>query len=80
MSFMFEVLSESPADLSRESLIGESVTRFGGCLARREEPGMIGVGSICLTYEFSDRLVAEQAASCLREHGEHVEEPVDYGD
>jgi hypothetical protein len=80
MSVMFEVLYKSPPDSRREAVISESVSRFGGCLTCREDPDVLGAGPICLTYEFGDRSVAEEAASCLRSRGEHVEGPVDYGD
>ena len=80
MSFMFEVLYKSPSDTRRETVISESISQFGGSLTSREEPDVAGVGPVCLTFEFDDLRVAEQAASCLRSHGEHVEGPVDYGD
>ncbi len=80
MSFMFEVLYKSPSDILREADISESVSHFGGCLTAREEPDNEGVGPVCLTFEFKDRGVAEEAASCLRSRGVHVEGPVDYGD
>lgn len=80
MSFMFEVICKSPADTRREASIAESVGQFGGSLACREEPDVIGASPVCLTYEFDDLRVAEQAASCLRSRGEHVEGPVNYGD
>jgi len=79
MSFMFELLYKSPTDTRRETAISESVSQFGGSLTCREEPDVIGAGPVCLTYEFDDLDVAEQAASCLRSRGEHVEGPVDYG-
>jgi hypothetical protein len=80
MSFMFEVLYKSPPDSRREALISECVSRFGGRLTYREEPEAVSTGPVCLTYEFGDWTVAEQAASCLRREGEHVEGPMDYGD
>ncbi len=80
MSYMFEVLYKSPSDARREATISEYVAPFGGNLTCREEPDVIGIGPVCLTYEFDDLGVAEQAASRLRSRGEHVEGPVDYGD
>ncbi len=80
MSYMFEVLYKSPSDPRRETEISEAVGQFGGNLTCREDPDLIGAGPVCLTYEFVDARVAEQAASCLRSRGEHVEGPVDYGD
>jgi hypothetical protein len=77
---MLEVLYKSPPDARREAAITESVNQFGGSLSCREEPDMAGAGPVCLTYEFEDLRVAEQAATCLRSRGEHVEGPVDYGD
>jgi hypothetical protein len=80
MSFMFEVLYKAPPDTRREAAILESVSQFGGSLSCREEPDGIEAGPICLTYEFDDLQMAEQAASCLRLRGEHIEGPADYGD
>lgn len=80
MSFMFEVLYKAPPDLRREAAISGRVGQFGGRLTYREEPDAGGTGPVCLTYEFSDLSVARQAASCLRQEGEHVEGPTDYGD
>jgi hypothetical protein len=80
MSFMFEVLYKSPPDSRREAAIATCISPYGGRLTYREEPDVVGVGPVCLTYEFSDLTGAQQAASCLREQGEHVEGPVDYGD
>ena len=80
MSFMFEVMYKSPKDMGREAAISESVGQHGGNLTCREEPDVIGSGPVCLTFEFDNLLVAEQAAACLRSRGEHVEGPVDYGD
>jgi len=79
MSFMFEVLYKSPSDPGREAALSERIGRFGGRLTYREEPD-VGVGPVCLTFEFNDYQVAEEAASSLRSQGEHVEGPVDYGD
>ena len=80
MSYMFEILYKSPSDSRREAAISESIDQFGGNLTCREGPDVIGTGPVCLTYEFDDLRVAEQAATCLRSRGEHVEGPVDYGD
>jgi len=80
MSFMFEVLYKSPQDPRREAGISERIGQFGGRLTFREEPDGVGAGPICLTYEFNDLQVAQEAASSLRSQGEHVEGPMDYGD
>ena len=80
MSFMFEVLYQSPSDRRREAVISDRIGQFGGRLTYREEPDGVGVGPVALTYEFGDLQVAHQAASSLRAQGEHVEGPVDYGE
>ena len=56
----------------------DRVARFGGHLDFREEPPG-AQGSVCLTYEFDQLDRAEAAAETLRQAGEHVEGPVDYG-
>ncbi len=78
MSFMFEVLYKPPSDPQREMSISESVGAYGGSLTCREDPDGVGQGPVCLTYEFDDIQVAEQAADCLRSRGEQG--PVNYGD
>ncbi len=80
MSYMFEVLYKSPSDPRREAAISERISQLGGRFTYREEPDVVGVGAVCLTFEFSDLQLAQQAAACLRSQGEHVEGPVDYGD
>ena len=80
MSVMFEVLYQSPSDPRREAVISERVREFGGHLTYREEPDAVGVGAVCLTFEFDDFRVAQEAASRLRSQGEHVEGPMDYGE
>jgi len=79
MSFMFEVYYKAPVDRQREASLTDRVARFGGHLDFREEtPG--ARGSVCLTYESDHLDRAEAAAETLRQGGEHVEGPVDYGD
>jgi hypothetical protein len=80
MSVMFEVLYKSPSDPRRESIISESVGKFGGRLTYREEPDGVGAGPICLTYEFNGFEEAQEAAARLRSQGEHVEGPMEYGE
>ena len=80
MSFMFEVLYQSPSDRRREAVISDRIGQFGGRLTYREEPDEVEAGPVSLTYEFGDLQVAHQAASSLRAQGEHVEGPVDYGE
>jgi hypothetical protein len=79
MSFMFEVYYKPPADAVKESALARQVTALGGRLDYREEPGEDGRGGICLTFEFDNLDAARRAAAKLREQGEHIEGPVDYG-
>jgi hypothetical protein len=76
---MFEVYYRTPADPQLEATLTARVTSLGGRLSYREAPEESGKGGVCLTYEFEDRDRAEEAAAVLREQGEHVEGPVDYG-
>ncbi len=77
MSFMFEVYYQPPANSAKETAVTSRVASLGGLLDYREEA--TEKTGVCLTYEFDDRETAEQAASVLRQFGEHVEGPVDYG-
>ena len=79
MSYMFEVYYRPPADPSKESALAERVSSFGGRLDYREAPGMGEPGGVCLTFEFEDWGRALAAAEALRQQGEHVEGPADYG-
>jgi hypothetical protein len=79
MSFMFEVYYRPPADPRKEEALTTRVSSLGGHLDYREAPDEDGRGGICLTYEFDDHGRAEAAARVLREQGEHVEGPFDYG-
>jgi hypothetical protein len=79
MSFMFEVYYKAPADKKREAVLADRIESFGGRLDYREEPDK-GQGTVCLTFEFDQLDRAEAAAETLRQSGEHVEGPVDYGD
>ena len=79
MSVMFEVYYSPPADIGREGMLTARVSSLGGRLSYREVPEDKREGSVCLTYEFDDRDQASRAAALLREQGEHVEGPVDYG-
>lgn len=80
MSYMFEVYYRPPADPRREAALTEHVSKFGGRLDFREVPENGKSGGVCLTYEFDDLRQAELAAATLREQGDHVEGPMDYGD
>ena len=79
MSYMFEVFYKAPANPKRETALTDRVARLGGRLSYREDPDGNGAQSVSLTYEFGSRDQAEAAATALREQGEHVEGPVDYG-
>ncbi len=79
MSFMFEVYYRQPADPQKEAALTTRVSTLGGRPSFREGSDKDGSGSVCLTYEFDDPDLAEAAAKMLREQGEHVEGPVDYG-
>jgi hypothetical protein len=79
MSFMFEVYYKPPANPVKESALTRQVAALGGRLDYREDAPEQGPEGICLTYEFEDFELARRAAAKLREQGEHVEGPVDYG-
>jgi len=79
MSCMFEVYYKPPPNGAKESALTERVTALGGRLDFREETDEHGLGGVCLTYEFDDFASAAKAADALRQLGEHVEGPVDYG-
>ncbi len=80
MSFMFEVYYHAPADTRKEAALTAQVAKFGGHLSFREIPAANGPQNVCLTYEFDEHERARLAACALREQGEHVEGPVDYGE
>jgi hypothetical protein len=77
MSFMFEVYYKPPADRAKETVLTDRVTALGGRLDYREDA--TEVTGICLTFEFDSPDSAQRAADALRELGEHVEGPMDYG-
>lgn len=76
---MFEVYYKPPPDPKREAVLTQRVSNLGGRFSFREDPKEQRIGSVCLTYEFDDLDRAEVAAEALRQQGEHVEGPVDYG-
>ena len=76
MSWMFEVYYKPPANLAKEKSLTERIQSFGGRFDYREEPSESG---ICLTYEFEELAFAEKAAAILRQQGEFIKGPVDYG-
>ena len=80
MSAMFEVYYRAPADLAKETTLTTSVGGLGGRLSYREVAENDDEHGICLTFEFDDPSQAELAAQKLRQQGEHVEGPSDYGD
>ncbi len=79
MSFIFEVFYKPPANPAKEAEVTDQVAALGGRLDYREDADDHGLGGICLTYEFDDLEIATRAADALRQLGEHVEGPVDYG-
>jgi hypothetical protein len=79
MSFMFEVYYKPPPDPAREAALTERVTTLGGRFDCREDANRNGLSGICLTYEFDRLDSAQRAADTLRQLGEHVEGPMDYG-
>lgn len=79
MSYMFEVYYKVPPDLRKEAKLTQKLLRLGGRLTFREGADEYESASLCLTYEFDDLSLAETAAESLRQQGEHVEGPVDYG-
>lgn len=79
MTFMFELYYKAPPDPGKETELSSRVANLGGRLVFRELPDGVHRHSVCLTYEFDNLSDAEAAAEQLREHGEHVEGPVEYG-
>ena len=80
MSYMFEVYYKPPADRKKEAVVTNRVASLGGRLDYREEDSEErGMAGVCLTFEFDDLEKAAKAAEVLRQNGEHVEGPVDYG-
>ena len=79
MSYMFEVYYRPPADPAKEAAVTERVLALGGRFDYREDTPINGRGGICLTYDFDSLDAAAKAANVLRQSGEHVEGPVDYG-
>ena len=78
MSYMIEVYSPAPQDLTREAQFTAAAEAAGGWLDFREEPS-IHCTSVCLTYDFENLTQAESVAEQLRRTGVHVEGPSDYG-
>ncbi len=79
MSFMFEVYYKPPANPAKETAVADHVASLGGRLVFHEEGVVDGLDGVCLTYEFDDLGSAWKAAGVLRQLGEYVEGPVEYG-
>jgi hypothetical protein len=79
MSYMLELYYKPPADPAKETALLKCVSELGGRLDYREDSDGKPEQSICLTYEFDEFDQAEAAAERLRQQGEHVEGPQDYG-
>lgn len=79
MTVMFEVYYKAPANAAKETALTQKVSSLGGRLDYREDTDEQERVGICLTFEFEDFESAQIAAQKLREQGEHVEGPGDYG-
>jgi hypothetical protein len=77
VSFMFEVYYKPPADPAKEAALTDRVTALGGRLDYREDA--TALSGIILTYEFDSPDSARRAADTLRQLGEQVVGPTDYG-
>lgn len=77
MSVMIEIYYRKPDDPKRELKIMSCVSDCDGKVTYREDDS---VESICLTAEFASWEMAQAACVKLRESGEHVEGPTEYGD
>ena len=77
--FHVRSLIQSAANPVKESAVTGRAEALGGRLDYREDADENGLGGVCLTYEFDDFELASKAAEKLRQLGEHVEGPVDYG-
>ena len=76
MTWAFDLYYKPPVNYAKEEALAQRVRSLGGRFDFREEPAGAG---ICLTYEFDDVNTAERSALLLREQGEHVEGPYEYG-
>jgi hypothetical protein len=76
---MFEVYYLPPTDPVREERLLEVVRGLGGWLDCREAPEVDGSHNVCLTFEFNNWGNALTAARQVRDLGEQVEGPGDYG-
>ena len=79
MSYMFEVYYKAPPDPIKEEELKLQISKLGGHLTFQEYPHEYGSSRVCLTCEFDDLSLAETVAESLRQQGEYVEGPVDYG-
>jgi len=78
MSFMLEVYYRGPENPTRKKKLCDLVAGLGGKLSCRELPGLAATEAICLTFEFENNELANNAAATLRLEKEHVEGPCDY--
>ena len=79
MSFYIEVYYASPKDIDREKRISKIASDVGGQLTFWDKSASDASRAICLTYEFANLSAATKAADRMRNIGEHVEGPADYG-
>jgi hypothetical protein len=79
MILSFGVYFRAPGKRPQEEALTQRVAGLGGRLDHREAPQSETSGAICLTFEFDVRDQADAAAQVLREQGEHVEGPMEYG-
>jgi hypothetical protein len=72
---MFELFYKPPADPTKESALVRKMATLGGRLdCARCHPVRVAVA-----FQFEDLAAAQYAAATLREQGEHIEGPGDYG-
>lgn len=76
MSIMIEVHYQKPESREYEQVISVCASEYDGAITYRENNNE---KSICLTIEFPSWKNALDASSKLREAGEYVEGPMDYG-
>ena len=77
MSFMFEIFYNLHRCGEGKQLVTREVTAAGGqkLITEKSQQGAPGG----LTFEFDEMDCAQRAAAKLREQGEYIEGPVDYG-
>lgn len=81
MSYAFELYYAGPEDEAHNQRLLTSVQPFGGRLTFREPAeSQTHSDATCLTFEFANHHDADAAAKALRELGQHIEGPFEYGD